>query len=211
MTALPRSELGAECWLLPEGRRESATRTRILQVGLRLFFRQRFHGTSVRDIAAELELQPSALYAHFPSKEHVLAELLRLGHQAHQGALRAAMLDAGTDPAEQIRRLVRTHARFYALNPMLAVVVNEEAHVLSPELGAEVRVLREYSGLLLSEVVKRGVAQGTFHPPHFAATLAAIEAIGRSIPSWYERSPGFDLDALAEVHAELALRMLGVT
>jgi hypothetical protein len=79
-----RSELGAECWLVPEGRRESAARTRILKVGLRLFSRQGFHGTSLRDIAAELQLQPSALYAQFRSKEHVLPELLRLGHHAHR-------------------------------------------------------------------------------------------------------------------------------
>jgi AcrR family transcriptional regulator len=209
MKPLQRSDLGAEGASLPVGRQESAARTRILKVGLRLFSRKGFHGTSLRDIAAELELQPSALYAHFPSKEHVLAELLRLGHQAHQDALRAAMLEAGADPVEQIRRLVRTHARFHALYPMLAVVVNEEAHVLSAELGAESRVLREQSGLLLSEVVERGIAQGKFRPPHAAATLAAIGAIGLRIPYWYERSPGFDPDALAEVQVELALRMLG--
>jgi hypothetical protein len=40
-------------------------------------------------------------------------------------------------------------------------------------------------------------------------TAAAISAMGLRIPYWYEPGSSLDVATLAEMHAELALRMLG--
>ncbi|MCP3104002.1 TetR/AcrR family transcriptional regulator [Myxococcus sp. K15C18031901] len=187
------------------------TRRRILETALQLFATRGYHDTSIRDLAKALELQPSALYAHFPSKEHVLAELVRIGHEAHHEALALALKEAGTtDPAEQVRALVRVHTRLHALHPQLALVVNEEFYALTPEMAAPALALRTQSTLLLAEVIERGIAQQRFSPPHPRATAAAISAMGVRLPYWYELDNGLDVDTLADVHAELALRMLGV-
>ena len=190
---------------MPDG-----TRRRILEVALRLFASEGFHGTSVRDMAKALDLGPSALYSHFPSKDHVLAELARVGHEVHAAALRAALLDAGDDPVAQIRALVRAHTVVHATYSHLAVVVNEEIYALSTELAAPALAIRAQSAALLREVVERGVALGRFSLPDAAATTAALAAIGVRIPYWYEPSEALPVEALADVHVELSLRMLGV-
>ncbi|MFY1829449.1 TetR/AcrR family transcriptional regulator [Myxococcus fulvus] len=209
MSPPTRSRLRAHPASLPPSAPSDGTRRRILETALQLFANRGYHDTSIRDLAKVLELQPSALYAHFSSKEHVLAELVRIGHEAHHDALQAALKGAGPEPAEQVRALVRAHTRTHALHPQLAVVVNEELYALTPELAAPAVALRDKSAALLAEVIERGVAQRSFSPPHPRVAAAAISAMGVRLPYWYEPGSALDVDTLADLHAELALRMLG--
>ncbi|MFE8598255.1 TetR/AcrR family transcriptional regulator [Archangium violaceum] len=210
MRSLPRARLQGQKVSLPPSVPEGARR-RILETALRLFASQGFHGTSVRDVAKELGLGPSALYSHFPSKEHLLVELVTVGHETHHEALRAALLEAGTEPAAQVRALIRAHTLTHATHPLLAIVVNEEIHALPPELAAPAVALRDQSSALLREVIARGVAMGRFSPPEPLVTAAAISAMGVRIPYWYEPGGALTPGALADAHAELALRMLGAS
>jgi len=56
--------------------KETGTRQRILDVSARFFADRGFSNTSIRDIAAELEIANPSLYYHFHSKAEILAELL---------------------------------------------------------------------------------------------------------------------------------------
>jgi AcrR family transcriptional regulator len=200
--SLPRASL-------PPNLRAEGNRRRVLEAALRLFAVQGFHGSSMRELAAVAEMQPSALYVHFPSKEQLLAELVRVGHEAHHDALRAALLDAGSDPVAQVTALVRVHVRMHATYPELAIVVNTEMGALSKELVAPGMALRKQGAALLRDVVERGTTMGRFSPPDAAAATAAIAAMGLRIPYWYSPDAGMSVDVLADVHVELALRMLG--
>ncbi|NVJ21673.1 MULTISPECIES: TetR/AcrR family transcriptional regulator [Myxococcus] len=205
------SRLRAQPASLPPSAPSDGTRRRILETALQLFASRGYHDTSIRDLAKVLELQPSALYAHFASKEHVLAELVRIGHEAHHEALQTAMKESAPEPRQQVQALVRAHTRTHAMHPQLAVVVNEELYALTPELAAPAVALRDKSAALLAEVIERGVAQEVFSPPHPRITAAAISAMGVRLPYWYDPASALDVETLADVHAELALRMLGAT
>ncbi|NTX10695.1 TetR/AcrR family transcriptional regulator [Myxococcus sp. CA051A] len=209
MSTPTRSRLRAQPASLPPSAPSDGTRRRILETALQLFASRGYHDTSIRDLAKVLELQPSALYAHFASKEHVLAELVRIGHEAHHEALQTALKESAPEPRQQVRALVRAHTRTHALHPQLAVVVNEELYALTPELAAPAVALRDKSAALLAEVIERGVAQKSFSPPHPRVTAAAISAMGVRLPYWYEQGGALDVETLSELHAELALRMLG--
>jgi AcrR family transcriptional regulator len=200
----------AELPRMPPQAMRDGTAGRILAAGLLLFARKGYHGTSIRDIGDELELKPANLYAYFKSKEHLLAELVRIGHEEHHAQLRRALIESAAGPVEQLRSLVRAHVRTHAQYPMLATVANTEMHALSAELAAPARVLRTQSEAMFQEVVKRGIEQRVFFPPHPWVTLAAIGGMGMRVAAWYQ--PGFELspEQVAEVHAELATRMLGV-
>lgn len=167
-----------------------------------------FHGTSVRELAKQCGLQPGALYVHFPSKEHILAELARLGHEAQGDALRAELLRAGDDPREQLRSIVRTNATLHATYPQLAIVVNEELYALPTQLAAPALALRKQSSALLMDILRRGVEVGQFACGNLLVTAAAIGAMGLRIPYWYEPAGDLDVASLTEQQAELALRMV---
>jgi AcrR family transcriptional regulator len=192
--------------MVPDG-----TRRRILEAALRLFAAEGFHGSSMRDLAKKVELQASALYVHFPSKEHVLAELVLGGFEAHQATIRSALLEVGSDPVEQMTAIVRAHTRIHATYPHLAIVVHAEMRALSSELAAPALAVRKESAAILAEIIQRGTALGRFSPPNVLVVIAAIGAMGMRIPHWYTPETGISLDELAEIQVELALRMLGAT
>ncbi|HEV7626828.1 MAG TPA: helix-turn-helix domain-containing protein, partial [Streptomyces sp.] len=61
---------------------ESGDVTRgLLASAVRCFAANGFHATTTRDISAGVGLSPAALYVHFPSKELVLFEIMRIGHE----------------------------------------------------------------------------------------------------------------------------------
>ena len=186
-------------------------RRRILEGALRLFATRGFHAASMRDLASTIELQPSAVYVHFASKEHLLAELVRVGHEAHHEEIRMAMLEAGVDPVAQLCALVRAHVRMHTSYPDLAIVVNSEMDALSPELAAPGLALRKQSVALLLAVIDRGTALGRFSQPNTQVVAAAIGAMGVRIPYWYSPELGLGAAELAEIHVQLALRMLGAS
>ena len=69
------------------GQAGASTRERILDVALDLFTDQGFDGTSMREIAARLDISKPAIYHHFASKEEILMALhLRL-HEFGKAAL----------------------------------------------------------------------------------------------------------------------------
>jgi len=163
----------------------------------------------MRDLASSFGLAPSAVYAHFASKADLLAELVRVGHEVHHEEIRRALLEAGADPIAQLCALVRAHVRMHTSYPDLAIVANNELEVLSPELAAPGLALRKQSVALLVAVIERGTALGRFSQPNTHVVAAAIGAMGLRIPYWYSAALGLGAAELAEIHVQLALRMLG--
>ncbi|MFD1047487.1 beta-ketoacyl synthase N-terminal-like domain-containing protein, partial [Kibdelosporangium lantanae] len=53
----------------------------LLSSAVRYFASNGFHATTTRDICEGVNLTPGALYVHFPSKELVLFEIIRTGHE----------------------------------------------------------------------------------------------------------------------------------
>jgi AcrR family transcriptional regulator len=209
MNVRSHARLPAREVLLPPEASADGTRRRILEAALLLFASEGFHAASMRDLAVEVGLQPSALYVHFSSKEQLLAELVRVGHEVQHHHLRAALLEAGADPVAQLCALVATNARLHASYPHLAVVVNSELDSLSPELAAPGLALRKQSAALLLDVIARGVTKRRFVVANELTTAAAISAMGLRLPYWYSPATGIDLDTLVAEHVELALRMVG--
>jgi len=195
---------------LPPRPAAEGTRGRILLAGLRLFAEHGYHGTSIRDIAAEAAVQSASLYAHFPSKEAILTELVLAGHEEHHARLVTALLHSGTDPRDRLAALVRAHVRAHTDYPMLAVVASNEMHALSPAAAAPAVAVRSRSEALLAEVLAIGQQQGVFDLVHPEATAAAIGSMGLRVANWYPAPQvGLSPSQLADAYAALALRMTG--
>jgi AcrR family transcriptional regulator len=187
----------------------SGSRRLILETALRLIAERGYSGTSIRDIAAACGLQGPTIYSHFPSKEHVLAEIVRIGHEEHLRRVRAALLDSSSDPRRQIAAYVGAHVRFHTDFPMLAVVTNTELHMLSPELGAPIFQVRRQSEQALMDIAQRGIDRGIFKVPHPWLAVAAIGGMGLRVAFWFSSDAGIEAAEVVDAYAEFALRILG--
>lgn len=211
--------------LLPPRATADGTLRRLQEEALVQFADRGYHGVSVRDITSVVGVKPSSLYTHCPSKEHLLAELVRLGHEEHRDRLRAALLGAGPGPEEQLRAVVRAHVGSHAEYPLLSTVANSELHVLSGESLLSVLALRKEAVDLLTAVIERGVAEGAFTCPDPWLATAAIGAMGIRVAAWYRPAPAGDeyadqvrtwysphrpytVDELADTYAEYAVRLV---
>lgn len=188
----------------------SGSRRLILETALRLFAERGYSGTSIRDIAAACGLQGPTLYSHYPSKEHVLAELVRIAHDEHLRRVRTALLDSQPDPREQIRAYMRAHVRFHTDFPMLAVVGNTELHMLSPQLGEPIFQVRKQAEQTLMDIAQRGIDRGLFKVPHPWLSVAAIGGMGLRVAFWFSPDCGIAPELVADSYADFALRILGV-
>jgi AcrR family transcriptional regulator len=186
----------------------SGSRRLVLETALRLFAERGYSGTSIRDVAAACGVQGPTIYSHYPSKEHVLAELVRIAHEEHLRRIRAALLDSQPDPRAQVRAWVSAHVRFHTDFPMLAVVGNSELHMLTV-LGAPIFQLRKQAEQLLMDIADRGFERGLFKVPHPWLSVAAIGGMGLRVAFWYSPEAGIPADMVVESYTEFALRILG--
>lgn len=189
-----------------------------------------YHGVSVRDLSAAVGIQAGSFYAHFPSKEHLLAELMLLGHVAHQAHVRDAILGAGPDPVDQLREAIRSNVAFHATYPLLAIVANSELHALGPDNRSRILGLRHDAGVLVASVIERGRSTGAFACDDTWMAMSAIAGMGVRVAWWFrppelrdDRAvnsyageaatwlpPGdYTIEAIADAYAGFALRIVG--
>ncbi|MEU6218714.1 TetR/AcrR family transcriptional regulator [Streptomyces sp. NPDC047022] len=194
---------------LPEGVTPPGTRGKILRAGLELFAESGFAGASIRQIAGMVGINSATLYAHYPSKGHVLAELVRIGHEEMRTRLTEAATGTRDDSApRQLAALVRAHVLLHTDYPLLAVVTNGELHALPPELAAPSIQLREECRRLLADVIERGIGSGEFEVDDPLLTVTAIGGLGVQVAQWFGPALERTREQVADQYAQFALRIV---
>jgi AcrR family transcriptional regulator len=202
------SDVAVDSPLLPARVSTTGTRRRLYETALRQFGERGYHAVSVRDLVGELGLQASTLYSHVASKQHLLADLIRIGHEEHRDTLRLALLDAGSEPDDQVKVLVRAHVRFHCAYPLLARVCNRELGSLDDEQRTEILAIRLDAERLFFDVIERGHRLGAFQTSEPVLAVAAIGAMGIRVAEWWQPTLGYTEDQVADTYAEFAVRLL---
>src|SRR5690349_17099697 len=80
----------------------SKPRDRILDVADELFYSRGLHAVGIDEIVARSETAKTTLYAHFPSKDELIASYLRRRSEEWRRHLDAELARRGGSPAERI-------------------------------------------------------------------------------------------------------------
>ncbi|MDF1603534.1 TetR/AcrR family transcriptional regulator [Nocardioides sp. YIM 152315] len=185
-------------------------RARLARAAVEAFAARGFHGTTTRDISTAAGMSPAALYVHHRSKEELLFELSRAGHERVLEMVRASV--AGTDdPVQQLGGVVEEFVRDHAVVHTGARVINYELAALSDEHLAEIVEIRHQIDLVVRDVIDRGVASGAFETPDPHMTALAVLSLGVDVARWFRDEGRWSPDQVAAHYRVLALRMVGVT
>ena len=185
------------------------SRGRLLAAGIQCFATKGYDATTTRDIASAAEMSPAALYVHYSSKEQLLFEISRDGHQAVLEQMQAvATSTAGA--AAQLRAVFRGFVAEQARDRLRARVVNFEFAALSAEHQDEIAQLRHVIARQLREIVEAGVAQGVFGTENVTLTSLALSSLGVDVPRWFRDDGEWTPDDVADHFSALALRMVGL-
>lgn len=205
MTAEPIPPAG----LLPSRAGLSGARLRLFEAALELFGQRGYHAVSVRDIAQALGQQPGALYFHVQSKQQLLYEISLIGVEEHRDRVRDALLDAGREPAEQVRAMTRAHVLGHLDNTALVRVASREnAGALSEEQLEVLLRVRDETVKLMTDVIERGARLGAFDVIDTHLTVMAIGAMGIRAAEWWTPESPHTKDHVADTYAEFAVRLL---
>lgn len=189
-------------------RREVSRRSRLLDAAVAAFAARGFHGTTTRDIAAAAGMSPAAIYVHHESKEELLYQISRAGHETVLERVQAAIATAD-DPAAQLTAAMRAFATHHATAHTVARIINYELAALSDEHRREISHLRWAITEQLRGIVDRGVAVGVFDTPDPRMTTTVLLSLGVDISRWYHESHPLTPSEVGDFYADVALRVVG--
>jgi len=157
----------------------------IRDAAVRLFGKQGYTGTSMRDIASAVGMLPGSLYAHIASKEALLVEIVSEGVGRFINRVSPHVAASGS-PIERLREMIIAHVEVVADNPERSLVVFHQWRFLGPDnLPFAIERRREYERCFV-EVVEQGMADGSLKAelnPRIAV-LTILGALNWS-PEWF--------------------------
>lgn len=132
----------------------------ILHVARRLFTRQGYTATSVRQIAEEAGIGKATIYHHFPDKQAIVTALLM--HNLAQMNAMLGVIRAEPEPRRRLYTAVESSLQFLAESTAILQIVRREM----PGGRAQLQTLmasffRAFIGVL-TETLQQGQAQGVF-------------------------------------------------
>lgn len=187
---------------------DASTVDRLMLAAAHAFADKGFHATTTRDIASGAGLSPAGVYVHFGSKEELLFNLSRSGHESSLRQLReaAAEFDA---PRDQLVSVIASFSSWHAEQFQVARVVQYEHQHLTPEHRAEVLSLRKEIDAVVRGILERGVEQGVFAIDDIGDTALALLSIAVDVARWYSPTIKRTPAEIGATNAALALRLVG--
>jgi TetR/AcrR family transcriptional regulator, cholesterol catabolism regulator len=183
-------------------------RAAIRTAALEAFGSRGFHGASMRDVAQRAGTSLSNLYNYFPSKSHLLAEVLRHANAELAARLSRAVAEAGDDASSRMREAVRAYIGFVVDHQLAMLVSTAEVRYLRGEDRERLVAERDRTQAIFTEIVERGVVSGEFRTPHPADAPRAILSMVNAVAAWYRVDGRLSRGQLAEQHARYALALL---
>lgn len=189
---------------------ETSRRREIEDAASSLFRAHGYAGTSVRDIARALDIQGASLYAHVTSKQDVLWSIVERTASRFEAAAEAAASGEGptpvVGPGSLLAALVRGHIGVVTDDLERASVFVHEWRALEGERRQEIARRRDAYEARFREVIRSGIAAGTFAPVDPGATAAFLLTALNGLVTWYRADGRLRPAELADLYADLALR-----
>jgi AcrR family transcriptional regulator len=180
----------------------------LLTSAVRCFASNGYHATTTRDIAEGMGLSPAALYVHFPSKELVLFEIIRAGHERALACVQEPSIHAKPTSAERLQAMVSRYTAWHAHHHVAARVCQMELAGLTAAHYDEVLELRHRTNGVFRDVVAGGVADGSFAQVDVKRVTRAMLSLSIDLVRWY-RLDGHDTpEQIGEFYADLALKLV---
>ena len=184
----------------------ASTKSRIHNGAARLFLRNGYDGTSMRDLARNLGLRPSSIYGHVRSKQELLFRVMeRLMDEVLARARQT--LGAGGEPEELVRRLVVSN--ICQAGPYETALLQSELRNLRPSYRASIeRRQTEYRELWL-RVLSEGRRRGIFRIADPKLVFLGIDGALIHVERWFNPAGRLTRMEVAEVFVGWILNSLG--
>ncbi|MDD1149932.1 TetR/AcrR family transcriptional regulator [Pseudomonas sp. TNT2022 ID357] len=164
---------------------------------LELFASKGFGQVGMRELASHLGLTPGSLYHHYPSKQHLLLDLIEEFFDELHSTLKR--LQRRKLQGDCLPALIRAHLKLHRELPRHFRLVERDSGCLNPDQQLRVGQLRERYEQQLLQLLGTPPGLG---PQAQRAAAHALANLLNSAPSWFNEQP------LAEREREALLENL---
>lgn len=171
----------------------------------RLFARNGFAATSVRQVAEGADLTKAGLYYHIREKEDLLALICEHAISSILEDARSAVALA-PDAIAGLRAVIDVHLRFFYRHPDNLVVLNREMGQLSAARRQAVAGLERQYLDLIRGVIRQGQRAGSLKKQDPTVTAFLLLSMLNGLDSWYDPKGRVGRKALARQLSEVFLR-----
>lgn len=157
-----------------------------------------FHGTTLEQVAGELEVTKAALYYYVKDKEDLLFRIQRHTLEMALASVEA-IIQSEQSPADKVRALIDNQMRLITSRPELfTVYFNEKAH-LSDEHREAVTNLERQIVQRVTAVLREGMEAFAFQDVD--PTVAAFAVLGASswVYRWYRPGGRLSIDEVSRI------------
>ncbi|SEO09974.1 TetR/AcrR family transcriptional regulator [Actinacidiphila rubida] len=183
---------------------------RLVTAAVQAFAERGYHATTTRDIAGRAGMSPAALYIHYKTKEELLYQISKVGHQRSLAMLAEAR-DAEGTASERLATAVRVFVRWHAEHHTTGRVVQYELGALAADHYAEIVGLRRQSEEAIRSIIEDGVDDGEFDVPDVSGTTLAVLSLCIDVARWFNPDGRRTPDEIGALYADLVLRMVRQT
>ncbi len=162
-------------------------------------FNERGHtGTSLAELSKRLNVSKRTVYNYVRNKDDLVFHCYTRTIDSSLGILTDVVAGDGNG-LTKIRAYMR--AQLHDGQPTFAVVT--EISSLSPPRAAQIRADAKQCRLLLQQIIREGIADGSIAPCNEALTAMAIFSIISWVPMWFSRSGTLSLDEVVETFEDV--------
>jgi len=189
---------------------ENVQRSRILETSARLFAHQGFEGTSINEIADEVNLSKATLYHYFSGKEDIYSEIIVDTLDRLLASVREAVARKDRPPARLVAAM-EAHAQFFEDNfwAFTAMLIGFGG-IRELNRRARAVALRDIYEAIFRDIVTAGIAAGDFRAGDPAVAARAILSMLNWMARWYKPGGAKRAREFAQEYAALMMRGLCV-
>jgi AcrR family transcriptional regulator len=180
---------------------------RLLIAGVEMFSKVGFHATTTRDLAQRAGMSAAALYIHYRSKGELLGAIMIASHQRVIDELERALV-TGDNPLDRFRALARAFVRWHAEHTAVGRIGVHDLGGVPEEQFREVRQLRRRIAELFERELRDGTERGLLVAEDVRYCAIAVISLGLDLTRWYSPARHLAPEALADLYADMAIRMV---
>lgn len=181
------------------------TRDDVLDAAAQVFRQKGFHGASMSDIAAAVNVQKASLYHHVSSKQEILLALLDRALAMLTEHI-SAISTQTISPDQKLRLMIRGYLTGLAENSDLTSVLLFEHRSLDKKNHARHVPLRDNFEKLWHDVLEEGVAKKTFALTDTGLATRAIMGTLNWTLTWYRPNGPKSIEQIADEYSDFILK-----
>lgn len=198
---------------------QSVSKEDIIIAAADVLKRNGYDATTMKDIAAQVNLTAASLYHHFKSKDFLLLAVLEIGLK-RAIELVEQIIQTDASYTQKLSAMIETHIMGVTANTAFGAAMVFEMKALinvRPNGDSENEFIkrrdaffarRDYFESLFRQVIQEGIAAGEFRPVDAAVVTRAMLGAQNWVGVWYKESGRLSGEAIAAIMADTFLTSL---